>query len=116
MSTLIKSIRPGTRKRLGDYTFTLMWVRRVMKDTLYNIEVRFMGVDDGGNNNSNGSGGGSAGSGNNPYLTPVASTSMPGNESKKRRKARLILKSPVLLDAPHRNRNGRRERTEGAAE
>jgi len=68
----IASLLPGEQKRVGDYMFRLLSVRRAGKDVLYSVEVYF--------------------------ISSVGSKSS---------KTRLMLKSPILLYAPHRNNKRR---------
>ncbi len=39
MRTFIASLLPGGQKRLGDYTFKLLSVKRAGKDIMYSVEV-----------------------------------------------------------------------------
>jgi hypothetical protein len=75
MRAFIASIPPGEQKRLGDYTFKLLNTKQAGRDMLYNIEVRFAGAS--GNNYS--------------------------NNSLRKSGGRLVLKSPLLIDAPRRS-------------
>lgn len=70
----IASIESGEQKRLGDYIFKLLCVKRAGKDILYSIEVYFVVMD---NNNH--------------------------NDGSRKSRPHLVLKSPLLVDAPRRN-------------
>ncbi len=80
----IASLLPGEQKRVGDYLFRLLSVRHAGKDIIYSVEVYFIDSDDDYNNVKN------------HY-----------NNNGKKSKTRLVLKSPLLIDAPRRNNRRR---------